>query len=80
MRTCRALTFEEAAVLRGVGCRFLTAEPSGRRIALLFDDSNGHASKVLAEHREKGVTVNSQEFQTGLAWAKSVIFATKDSR
>lgn len=71
-------SFEEAALLRASGFRYLGSTCPGRRVCLYFEDKNGKASAMLQEHCNKGVPVNSRSYADGLAWAKNIIFAARD--
>lgn len=78
MATLTVRRFEEAALLRALGYRFVNAEigESGRAI-LLFEDPQGKAREVVAAHAREGVSVNSLVFEEALRWAKDRVFAAR---
>ncbi len=68
--------FFEAGLLKAKGIRFLRAEP-GRRVALVFDNSDGKAARLLDEHRNGGAPINSASFAAGVTAAKDLIFGAR---
>ena len=75
-----AFTFEEAALLDALGFEFASAAKVGNRVRVFFDDPTGEGARQLGEHKTTGVQVNSRDFERGLAFAKRVIFTTRDGR
>ena len=60
----------EAALPRGI--RFLGAE-SGQRVRLIFDNSDGRAVRLIDQHRNGGVEVNSAKFFAAFQEIKGII-------
>ena len=63
-----------ASALLAAGARFLGAVP-GARVKLLFDDSDGAASELLAEHRTGTLEVSSLRITQALNEIKSIVFS-----
>ena len=66
----------EAATLKASGIPFIKVQP-GHRVTLIFDDSNGQASKIAIQHTNNGVPINSAQMAASLAWVKDRIFSAK---
>lgn len=66
----------EAATLKASGITFLKVQP-GHRVTLIFDDSDGRASKIAIQHTNNGVPLNSAQMAAALSWVKDRIFGAK---
>ena len=77
MAVLEATRFEQAALLRAKGLKYVGAELVGRRVVLRFDDPQGEGAALLARHSIAGVMVNSAQFEAGLTWAKDRVFETR---
>lgn len=66
----------EAATLKASGVTFIKVQP-GSRVTLVFDDSDGRASKIAIQHSNNGVPINSAQMAAALAWTKDRIFSAK---
>lgn len=67
-----------AAALRACGIRFLGTRPgNGARVSLVFENGDGRAGKLLEEHLNGGVSVNSSAFCEAIRMMKDAIFGAK---
>ena len=66
-----------ASALLAAGAQLLRATP-GKRVSLIFDDADGTASRLLAQHRDGTLSLPTIQFSSALSEVKTRIFATRD--
>ena len=75
----RAGSFEDVALLHLHGFSLIRSEVEQGRVFLVFSDSSGKGERLLQEHSERGVGVNSRDFSDALIWAKNRVFSVRRS-
>ena len=76
-RVHRIQEYNCAAAVLAAGGQLIGAEP-GRRVSLVFDDSDGVASRLVAQHRDGELMLSTLKFAQALAEIKTTIFSTRD--
>lgn len=77
MKTIEVQSFEDAAVLRQAGFRFIEANPCGRHVTVIFADPKNKAAKALQAHENSEYCPPSCELFNSLGWAKRIVFSAK---
>lgn len=66
-----------AAALRASGAKIMAIVPGERRCKIIFDDTNGTASDLAAQHRAGTLEVNSRAMADAVQSVKSEIFGAR---
>ena len=74
----RITEYCSAAALMAAGARLVKAEGGGRRVVLVYDDSDGEASRLLQAHRTGSLSLPTLQFAHALSEVKNQIFAQRD--
>ncbi len=70
-----APSFEAAAILRAHRIPLAGHRLRGKRLILIFDDSNGRASELLRQFDARTLTGNIADLFDAWGWAKREIYA-----
>ena len=80
MKTLIVTEYLTASAIQAGGARFLRAEaPTEKRgkCALIFDDENGEASRLLAAHQQGTLQLPTRVFVAAIQMVKDTIFQAR---
>jgi hypothetical protein len=80
MKRLEVFDYLAASALVSAGARFLGAEPPANgsgKCALLFDDTEGDASRLLREHQAGALRVVSRDYAGAIHQVKDSIFGVR---
>lgn len=77
MVTLEVSEYLAAAALRASGAKIVAVVPGVKRCRIVFDDSDGAASDLAAQHRAGTLRVSSLAFADAVGAVKNEIFAAK---